>query len=168
MLITATAMLAALSLACASTAATVNVERDEFTGQTNVMAEALMPPFGFTVRLITTAEAAHAVGASLSFSRPSEHWRYLRCHSVDMLVDGQPLSLGRAEHDGSVYMGGVGETVSVQLTPDALRRVTTAREVRVRVCNDAWTLSDEMLSALHRVGAQLGFSRAQPTTVSPS
>jgi hypothetical protein len=158
----ATALLAALSLACASTAATVAIERDEFTGQTEMKAEALMPPYGFTVLLHTTREHARTVGGFMMFSRSSEDWQYLRCHHVDMLADGQRVRLGESQHRGSVHRGGVLEIISVDLDPAALERVTTAREIRVRVCNDAWTISSELVSAMQRIGRELGFGRHRP------
>jgi hypothetical protein len=121
-----------------------------------------MPPLGFTVLLATSRERAQTTGGFMMFSRPSERWRYLRCHSVDMLVDGQPVALGESDHDGSVFRGGVSEHVTVDLDPAALRLVTTAHEVRVRVCNDSWTISQEMLSAMQRIGRELGFAHPRP------
>ncbi len=143
--------------ACASRAARTTVQHDEFTGETVLRTEAVMPPFGFTVRLLTTAEGSTTVGGLMSFTRQGDFgWQYLRCHGVDILADGQRVETGVSEHDGSVLRGRtVLETVTVPLDPAALRQVANSSSVRVRVCNDAWTLSRELMGGLHQIARHL-------------
>lgn len=131
------------------------VEEDEFTQQTRATVRDEMPPHGFTVSLLTQLPGAAEFGAMLVFSRGSADWRYLRCHHVDMLVDGQPLALTDEEHDGRVLRGGVSEHVSVRLDGAALQVLLAAREVRARICADAWTFTPRMMAGFVELRAHL-------------
>lgn len=107
-----------------------------------------MPPHQITVRFLTDANVARDWGAVMALSRFSREWRYLRCHNVDMLIDGEPVDLPEPEHDGDVMTGGVHESVSVRLDPATLGAILAANEIRVRVCRDAWTFTPRMMAGL--------------------
>ena len=77
--------------------------------------------------------------AFLMLSSHGGEWRYLSCHQVDMLVNGTPVPLAPSEHRGTVHGGGVGESVTVDLTPEALQALQFAQTIRFRVCADTFT-----------------------------
>ena len=70
-------------------------------------------------------------------------WEYLRCHGVDALVDGQPLSL-KSEHDGIVGRGYVVETVLSAVPLDDFLRMVNADEVEFRVCRTEFKFGEAM------------------------
>lgn len=73
-------------------------------------------------------------------SYSSHGWRYLRCHSVDLLVDGFPISVTETKHDGTVLSGAsVFEQVSFGLYPDTLRLIASSTVARGRLCDTVFT-----------------------------
>lgn len=78
-------------------------------------------------------------------------WRYLRCHDVDALVDGEPLAMPEFQHDGEAVRGGVTESVVGQLGDGDIETMARARSVRVRVCRDVYTLNQQQLQSLRRM-----------------
>lgn len=66
-----------------------------------------------------------------------------------------------------MFRGGVLEQITVRLGPGALRIVATASEVRVRVCDDAWTLSPELMRAVRGIGRRLGYTRPARAAQAP-
>jgi hypothetical protein len=85
----------------------------------------------------------------------SEEWEYLRCHFVDMLADGTPVRLGKPEHDGHVGNGYVIEFVNFTVAPTQLFRMAAAKQVRGRICNVEFTLSDEDRLALQEFASRM-------------
>jgi hypothetical protein len=70
----------------------------------------------------------------------SDDWRYLRCHSIDLLVDGIPYSVGRTDHDGRVGTGYVLEFITFSVPTDEFLRMAVATRVEGKVCNTEFAL----------------------------
>lgn len=133
----------------------LQVEQDGFTRRTALTVEDRMAPHGINVRLTVEPDRAWSGGTVLTFYRYSTEWQYLRCHSVNMLVDGEPAYASAAEHDGDVLPGGVNEFVSVQVPAELLGQLLTARQVRARVCTDTWTFTPRFIRGLGELRAAL-------------
>lgn len=76
------------------------------------------------------------VSARLSFLMFNKEWRYLKCHTLDLLVDGNPVPLPEAKHDGNVKSGFISEHVSVDLSAEVVRKLAGATSIKWRICND--------------------------------
>ncbi len=89
--------------------------------------------------------------ATVSFSRTGDDWRWLGCHRWAWLVDSARTDLGETIHEGRVGTGFVLELVANPSVPFAtVKKLASAKEVRVKVCNDAWTLSNAEMADLRR------------------
>ena len=86
----------------------------------------------------------------------NEDWEYLNCHSLDLLIDGSPLSLD-TEHEGDVMSGGlVSETVIGQLGTRDFLTLVNAGLVEGKLCNTEFKLSREQMQALKDVASRMG------------
>lgn len=72
-------------------------------------------------------------------------WRYLKCHTVDVLADGRPAPIGRTKHDGDVADREVRERITARVSRETLIQIARARLVEIRVCADEMEV-DPMLS----------------------
>ena len=147
----------ALTLGCAGMAAssspgTVRTDHDEFGGNTfvvldgmDVVAEGGVGTRQLEFNAIGQPELSTAI---ISVRSASERWRYLECHQLRFLADGQPVQTAEAEHNGSVIHGGVTESVSVHISAAEIARMASARTVRGKLCNDEWAFSPAQIAQL--------------------
>lgn len=105
------------------------------------------------------SEAFIMLATSTFLSRYSG-WRYLNCHSVNWLVDKQPIALPSADHRGNVNNGTLLEFISIKLSGSELARLAVGDYVEYRICNDEFALMPDDLDGLKRVAAALGTGAA--------
>lgn len=91
---------------------------------------------------------------NLSFSGVFREWTYLRCHSVDAVVDGRPLPLPEFHHDGRVLGRSVSEDISAHLPLELVEQMAGGRSLRFRVCNDVIGFDQEQIDSLRTLLAQ--------------
>lgn len=146
--------------------AAVRVARDEFTGRTTIEYGAPVEwedghrqRADFTV-LVNPAPMTGALSITTSHRR----WRWLECHALHMLVNGEIVELDESDHDGRVGSGYVVEQVRVPLSRDAIVALTQASEVRVRICNDVMRLSEPSIRVLGEVGPAIAENAADDDT----
>ena len=79
-----------------------------------------------------------------------EKWAYLECFHIKWLIDGRPLSLPEATHDGSVSSsGGVVETLTISsVSMKQIELMARAKKIEFKVCNDEYSVSTEELEDL--------------------
>lgn len=82
------------------------------------------------------------------FHASSSDWQYLRCHNVDLLLDGKPLQVGDAKHDGTVGNGYVIEHISLQMAVSSLLAIAASKQVDGRICRTEFRLDTPELTAL--------------------
>lgn len=80
---------------------------------------------------------------AISLVFAESEWRFLECHTVDVLADGKPVEVGEATHEGKVVDGGVLELVVVPLTRPALDVLSTATMIELQVCREEFVLRPE-------------------------
>lgn len=131
----------------------VEVRTDEFRGTQTVQftsgvlwEQPNIPP----ARLYVFVRSATTARMAISLRSPE--WRWLRCHSIELLVDGEPIPLAESMHEGDVERsGGVSELVSVALPDGFVNRLDQVQNLRARVCRDVFILSPASLADLRRV-----------------
>lgn len=78
----------------------------------------------------------------------SRDWRYLRCHSLSFLADGQRVQTSPADHDGSVQTYGVLEKIGVEMPTAEFFKMAGAAKVEGKLCNVEFSLSIKQVFAL--------------------
>jgi hypothetical protein len=146
--------LAALAL----TAGEFKSETDRFTGATKHVAS-------FNIQIKATGVTS-AQGSALTITGvpggfpvvlfginvTSDDWRYLRCKSVYVLHDGQPLELSKKPGvGGDVIYGGVFESVTIQLDSGMMDKISRSKKIEIKVCNDVFEVSGNALSDVKKV-----------------
>ena len=117
-----------------------------------------MPPRGGVV--------AEDVYFSLS-SASSNSWQYLECHSLNFLVDGQPVPAGDTEHDGTVGLGYVIEYVRFHAPLNLVERMAQARSVEGKLCNTEFTFKPETLRLMRDFASTVRTGVVPPQPVAP-
>lgn len=126
---------------------------DEFTGRSRLEFRVGVPIDvpdaigGVALVSIVRSEEGNAffmVGAGFR-----EGWRWLECHHVDLLVNGEPFRVAaQEEHDGEVERGYVAESVVVPLTPVEATALMSATSLRFRVCTDVMEVGAGALAVM--------------------
>ncbi len=136
------------------------IARDEFTreGEVRYQSAVVWERAGLPDGWLRLAVNPDSMGGSMLVTARSSPLRWSSCARVDLLIDGQPASVGAAEH--RIEQAGT-ETVSAALSPETLGRLTRSEAVRARLCNDIFSLDPDALRALHEVGTLLEQLRAE-------
>lgn len=134
------------SISCVAYGQNVTDKVDRFTGVRTILygnpADALedAPKIASAIRVKDGVPSASIAIFTVSYSggRSRSSWRYLRCHSVNWLVDNQPMKLPSVVHRGEVIHGGVEERLFQSLSVDDLRKMASAELVEYKICNDEY------------------------------
>jgi len=94
-----------------------------------------------------------AVGVVLSSA--SDTWEYLKCHSFDLLLDGQTALHPPTGHDGTIGDGYVIEHVMMELQLDEFLQLVNAQKVEAMLCGTEFVLSGEQMEALRDVASRM-------------
>ena len=162
-----------LGLACATSQPVVRVTSDPFNGTTVARYQAKdkhqgarnffsvvggsgvqgIEPLLFEATAIR-GDDGEIKSASLGFSCSTGvaiGWRYLDCHAVEALVDGNPFPLGPEDYSGDVAGEALLETIHVRASADELRTLAEAHEVTLRVCTTVYQLTPEDQAGLRAI-----------------
>lgn len=119
------------------------VKYDRFRDRTDVSAQIdFAPTLSFRrqdaelVAIFHGKSPTPGADARLLLSFMFAEWKYLKCHSVAMLVDGKPVALGEPKHDGEVIEGGVSEILIVPVPQATRQRMSTSSKIELQICND--------------------------------
>lgn len=106
-------------------------------------------------------EAPNRSGLWLMFQGRSAEWRYLRSDlTVDLIVDGERLHLGRASRTSSdVLAGGVMETMTLPVDRETLTKIASASSVAGQLAHTRFDLQPSHLERIKE------FLAAIPETV---
>ena len=171
-LLSSLALIAAANTACvpsaysrptatASARATLEVTHDKFRPDADMVklsvpdaVQGTVGPSGrplsasFNILVLARPPQGSVVTEDVYFSFSSvssDSWQYLKCHSLNFLVDGQPVPVGETDHDGSVGRGYVIEYVRFQAPLSLIERMGQARSVEAKICNTEFTFKPETL-----------------------
>lgn len=119
----------------------VVTERDQFDGTVvhRIERARVVTDRTTTLDLTVIAPPEPAI-AGILLSASGDRWRWLRCHSVDMLIDGQSFANLPSRHDGRVGRGYVLESVLVEIAGAHLVRIARGTDVRLRLCNEVFII----------------------------
>jgi hypothetical protein len=141
----------ALCLACAApnTRGTVETHYDEFRHQTNLVASFDQPPYSVRMLALPDREDGSSMG-SLTFGSVSSDWKYLRCRSVDILADENPVALPEFQHEGEVGRAPVvvRERLTGILPRAAFDAMGRASSIRARLCNDVIEFTPDQVAVV--------------------
>jgi hypothetical protein len=133
---------------------TVRYQVDQFTRESDVIAEMSAVGEEGLAQLRWRGRRSHRDLAALVFIVSSPTWRFLRCHNVEIRVDGQLLEERGSTHDGEPSRYGVVEAVSTQLSALEVERIANAHDVRYRICGAVYVMRPEQYATVGRfVGA---------------
>lgn len=159
-LLTAAAF-AVFAVPAAAQHVTDNVDR--FTGEREIAYTASgSPPPGqpiVTIRTFVSQGETKVLASFTIFPKLNEYARqefaYLRCHSVNWLVDGKPLAAGVVVYDFERYRRILMEKISQEIPVPALQAIGAARSVEFRICNDEFRLTPEDIAAAKIIAQKL-------------
>ncbi len=151
----------------------VTEEYDRFTGNTKVSLdpernEMVTEPQGSLSIIYSYEGETPSIPLVVGFSLWSlnDDWEYLRCHTLNLLVDGAPLAI-ETEHDGEIMPGAnVLEAVIGEISPRTLLTIANAKEVEAKLCNTEFKLSRQQMTALKDVASRM--SDKLPESPSPT
>lgn len=90
--------------------------------------------------------------ALFGFRAYTSSWKYLRCHSLDLLADEKRIAVPNTEHEGSVITGDLLiEYVMGSIPFATLKQIAESKVVEVKLCNDTWALTPDELDALREM-----------------
>ncbi len=78
----------------------------------------------------------------------SKSWKYLHCHDISWLADGEPVHTGKSKHDGRVGRGYVLEFIEVEVRSQTFLRMVQASVLRGKLCNTEFDFSPERRQTL--------------------
>lgn len=154
-------VLIALSMGLGCRTPTLEFRYDEFSGahtlsSAKVRLGNVTPTLRFYTYAVTVDGTVPTISVFLLSS--TDEWRFLKCHDLMWLVDERRLPLMPTKHDGTVYRGGVAETIRQDMPVEVFRTLVNAQQVRGRLCDTKFRLNGphlEHLSAFARA-ATLG------------
>ena len=139
----------------------ITEEFDRFTSTTNVL---LKPDFdeadgepGSLFVLYSYEGEGPTPPATVEFSFYSSHdgWKYLKCHSLYFLLDGEKQMAVDTDHRGNVGKGYVTEFVSATFTLKDFLAIVNSTKVEGRLCNDEFKFSLNQMSALRDFASRM-------------
>ena len=153
----------ALAIAAPASAQSVNESFDRVSGERTIAytadgsMDAAKPVFTFEAAF--TRDASSAV-ISLAFVSGGDGEgapapRFAACHGIAWLVDGRPLAVAPASHRGRVVDGEMIELVEQDVTLEWAIALSSAQDVRYRVCRDEYALTSRDIEAFGRIAAKL-------------
>ena len=144
----------ALALALSSTPAQFSEAHDRFTGLTKADYQETpkaLDRFHVSahMRFDQQENSGHAY---MILAMPRKEWRYLRCHSVAILADGDPIKVS-ARHEGTTVAGGAGvmDAVLFPISAADMSKIAGAKLAEYRVCNDEFTFTSEQKDGIRKV-----------------
>lgn len=157
-----TSLVLALAAAGSVSAQAIDDQIDRFTGIRKITYKASQKPLGQpNVNILGTIEGENKkfnvmlVFAFISNYRTGSGWHYLSCYNTAWLIDGRPLPLGEAHHDGSVVRGGVIEFIVQSLSLNDIDAIGRGTNVEFRVCNDEFRMDPTDVQAFRQIAIKL-------------
>lgn len=139
----------------------VDVERkfDRFKNVTTVGIDSVEAPetslkiSSYFVVKGATVTVPHTV--QIGVTSKTEDWQYLTSHSLNLIVDGEPMSLGEMSHDGSVGSGYVLEFMWVSIPVAKFRKIANAAKVEAQLFSTEFVFPDEVLKGMKEMAAAI-------------
>lgn len=118
--------------------AEVTQKEDKFTGEVIIQTK----PNGRllysspTLWVLTGFKGKTNLGFAAAFVFSHDSWKYLECHSVYLLIDGNRFRPIKTKHKGSIGRGFVIEYIQLDLTFEELELLSKAERLEIKVCNE--------------------------------
>jgi hypothetical protein len=84
----------------------------------------------------------------LGFASISPNWKFLRCHSLYCLADGNPVELPPSKHSGNVGKSYVLERISAMVPFSIIEQLSKCEKVEFKICNTEFALSKDEIEDL--------------------
>lgn len=131
--------------------AEVEVRVDKFSGMTTITTVTDMKLVGGFRRLCdrplqrwtaVVPEAGSSAGLTIGVTTIAAcpDWKFLRCHDLRALVDGERLAFPDGDHDGESNGVGVEERVLILIDPQVVSQVADATTVEFQLCRTSWRM----------------------------
>ena len=92
---------------------------------------------------------------TLAFLSSSKEWTFLQDQDLYVLVDGERLSLGKAERDSDIKLGGVKEYLGVSLPYDTFLKIANGKNVEMKLGPKEFKLKDEHLEGFRDLASRM-------------
>lgn len=130
---------------------------DRFTGETSLTTNlhaAKNVPLRPQVRVTIKRDGKFKDGLIMLVGAYPQ-WKYLKCYDTNWLLDGRPITLPRAIHDGEIGDGYVVDGTGQAVTLADLKKFAAAKKVEFEVCKDAGEFSADELNDLRELVSQV-------------
>jgi hypothetical protein len=150
-----------LALAFAGTVQAQSIEdtTDRFTGlHSLVYTEKSHGPFRPLVSIKAGVGPNGLAAYMAQFAVVADGWRYLQCHDVHFLVDGERMETAPEERQGQVMQARYVTTLeilTVPLTAEQLQRLGAAQTVEFRICHDEYRFEPGTISAAAEISRRM-------------
>lgn len=93
---------------------------------------------------------------TLMIDSKSENWEYLQFgHDLDFLVDGERMSIGTLDHDGSVGEGYVLEFMAAHISVSQFLRLANAKTIEGKLSTTEFSLSSDQIETIKDFASRL-------------
>ena len=166
-----TSLLAMAALADPGTGR-ISVKEDEFSGSSTVILDELklQGELDFTAFLATKIEGRKTdpvlaglfgklSGVAVQFTSSNQKWRFLQCHTLNWLADGDRIS-SATKHDGTLGSGYVLEFVDTTIPFTIFVKMATSKSLRGKLCNTEFEFTTAQIGTLKTFAEQAGIYEA--------
>jgi len=87
----------------------------------------------------------------ISLMSQSSGWKYLKCHRLIILADGDPVTFHKTKHDGNVGSGYVLEFISLTLKSKEFLKMANSKTLEGRLCRDEFSFTLEQIDQFKKL-----------------
>lgn len=131
---------------CASPTGQIVSGYDEYKGEEYLVLHSMHVGSFVYMSVGKTSHLPRPRLTMFSTSTHKEGWRFLRCHSLYLLADGERISTTDPIHQGEIGRSVLNEWVRVLVKDEELEKMAYAKNVKGRLCNYEFTLSPEQIA----------------------
>lgn len=93
---------------------------------------------------------------AISFVSRSVNWKYLRCRTLRLLVDGKRMNPAVVFRDSDVLTGGVVEELVAILTVPQFTAIANSKTLEGQLCTDEFSFSTQQIAGFRALADEMG------------